>query len=149
MVSAGISVEPSFEASAHPPQQKTQRTEYQNHLALSVASDGIVEIRSREESELLRSALRGSSHSLLNAKGQDIVFQPTAERNKKQTDWSGSRTFEFLATTPTSAAGVSDPEGRFGLTAQWNDLDGDVDLVVENIGGAPMILRNEGGNQNN
>jgi len=45
MLSAGISVDPSFESSAHAPQQRMQRIEYQNHLALSVASFGIAENR--------------------------------------------------------------------------------------------------------
>jgi hypothetical protein len=47
-------------------------------------------------------------------------------------------------TNVTQAAGVTDPEGRFGLTAQWTDLDGDgwVDLYVVNDAWPNFLYRN-------
>ena len=47
-------------------------------------------------------------------------------------------------TNVTQEAGVSDPEGRFGLTAQWTDLDGDgwVDLYVANDAWPNFLYRN-------
>ncbi len=53
---------------------------------------------------------------------------------------SGDGTF----TNVSKAAGVSDPEGRFGLTAQWTDLDGDgwVDLYVANDAWPNFLYKN-------
>jgi hypothetical protein len=39
--SAGISLDPSFDKNAHPPQQKTQVSEYQNQRAFKVSFNAI------------------------------------------------------------------------------------------------------------
>jgi len=53
---------------------------------------------------------------------------------------NGDGTFSDVS----KAAGVSDPEGRFGLTAQWSDLDGDgwVDLYVANDAWPNFLYKN-------
>lgn len=47
-------------------------------------------------------------------------------------------------TNVTKEAGVSDPEGRYGMSALWSDLDGDgwVDLYVANDSGPNFLYKN-------
>src|SRR5499433_1635156 len=47
-------------------------------------------------------------------------------------------------TEVSKKAGVSDPDGRFGMTALWTDLDGDgwMDLYVANDSGPNFLYRN-------
>jgi hypothetical protein len=54
----------------------------------------------------------------------------------------GDGTFEDVSTR----AGVSDPDGRFGMGVSWTDFDGDgrPDLVVANDAGPNFLYRNGG-----
>jgi enediyne biosynthesis protein E4 len=47
-------------------------------------------------------------------------------------------------TNVTKDAGVSDPEGRYGMSALWSDLDGDgwMDLYVANDSGPNFLFKN-------
>ena len=49
----------------------------------------------------------------------------------------------------TSAAVLSEPSVSRGSAAGDLDNDGDLDVVINNLDGAPTVLRNEGGNRNN
>jgi hypothetical protein len=54
----------------------------------------------------------------------------------------------FQDVTATAGPALTTPAvGRGAAFGDW-DNDGDVDILVTNNGGAPMLLRNEGGNRN-
>ena len=55
----------------------------------------------------------------------------------------------FTETTSTAGPALSQPAVSRGSAAGDLDNDGDVDLIINNLDGAPTLLRNDGGNRRN
>ncbi len=70
--------------------------------------------------------------------------RPLLFRNK-----AGAGPLRFQEIGRQSGAALSKPIVGRGLAYADMDLDGDLDLVFSSNGGAPLLLRNDGGNKNN
>ena len=55
----------------------------------------------------------------------------------------------FAEVTPTAGPALNEPSVSRGSAAGDLDNDGDVDVVINNLDGAPTVLRNDGGNRGN
>jgi enediyne biosynthesis protein E4 len=55
----------------------------------------------------------------------------------------------FAEVTPTTGPALNEPSVSRGSAAGDLDNDGDVDVVINNLDGAPTVLRNDGGNRGN
>ena len=51
--------------------------------------------------------------------------------------------------TPTAGPALNEPSVSRGSAAGDLDNDGDLDVVINNLDGAPTVLRNDGGNRGN
>ncbi len=55
----------------------------------------------------------------------------------------------FAEVTPTAGPALNEPSVSRGSAAGDLDNDGDLDVVINNLDGAPTVLRNDGGNRGN
>ena len=55
----------------------------------------------------------------------------------------------FAEVTPTTGPALNEPSVSRGSAAGDLDNDGDMDVVINNLDGAPTVLRNDGGNRGN
>jgi hypothetical protein len=81
---------------------------------------------------------------------------PQVERAKLTTSYRqrsllyrNNRNGSFTEITPSAGAALNEPAVSRGSAAGDLDNDGDLDLVVNTLDGAPSVLRNDGGNARN
>ncbi|HET7221324.1 MAG TPA: CRTAC1 family protein [Vicinamibacterales bacterium] len=63
--------------------------------------------------------------------------------------YRNNRTGTFTDVTSTAGPALGEPSVSRGSAAGDLDNDGDLDVVINNLDGAPTVLRNDGGNRNN
>ena len=63
--------------------------------------------------------------------------------------YRSNRNGTFADTTATAGSAMMEPAVSRGSAAGDLDNDGDLDIVINNLDGAPTVLRNDGGNAHN
>ena len=63
--------------------------------------------------------------------------------------YRSNRNGTFAETTATAGSALMEPTVSRGSAAGDLDNDGDLDIVINNLDGAPTVLRNDGGNAHN
>jgi enediyne biosynthesis protein E4 len=63
--------------------------------------------------------------------------------------YRSNRNGTFAETTSTAGSAMMEPAVSRGSAAGDLDNDGDLDIVINNLDGAPTVLRNDGGNAHN
>jgi hypothetical protein len=75
------------------------------------------------------------------------AFKAGAKYQQRKLVFLNKRNGTFEDVSNILGPALSVPQASRGAALGDLDNDGDIDVVVENIDGAPMILRNDGGNQ--
>ena len=74
---------------------------------------------------------------------------PAARYAQRKLLYRNQQNGTFTETTSTAGPALSEPSVSRGSAAGDLDNDGDLDVVINNLDGAPTVLRNDGGNRGN
>jgi hypothetical protein len=74
---------------------------------------------------------------------------PGARYAQRKLLYRNNQNGTFTETTGAGGAALAQPAVSRGSAAGDLDNDGDLDVIVNNLDGAPTVLRNDGGNGNN
>jgi len=80
---------------------------------------------------------------------QLATAKPPAAYAQRKLFYRNNRDGTFTEVAQEVGAAMSEPAASRGAAFGDIDNDGDVDVVINNLDGAPNVLRNDGGNRNN